>query len=207
LPNRLFFYVRSRVGIYPIPDFTALTELVAEFAVFMSEQAVFLLVEDSDNDAILIRRAFHKGNIVNPLQVVSSGEQAVAYLNGEGAFANRAEYPLPDLVLLDLKMPGIDGFEVLRWIRQQPTLKALRVVVLTSSDRIQDVNLAYQLGANSFLVKPVDFERFVEISQALKGYWIWLSKVPEVSRPLSGILDIGTDGRSTQGTDLQPPQP
>jgi len=72
---------------------------------------------------------------------------------------------------LDLKLPGRDGFEVLRWIRQQPELKALRVVVLTSSDRIQDVNLAYQLGANSFLVKPVDFERFVEISQALKGYW------------------------------------
>jgi CheY-like chemotaxis protein len=206
LPNRLFFYVRSRVGIYPIPDFTALTELVAEFAVFMSEQAVFLLVEDSDNDAILIRRAFHKGNIVNPLQVVSSGDQAIAYLSGEGAFSNRAEYPLPDLVLLDLKLPGIDGFEVLRWIREQPTLKALRVVVLTSSDRIQDVNLAYQLGANSFLVKPVDFERFVEISQALKGYWIWLSKAPEVSRPLSGILNTDTSRRSAS-TDLQPPQP
>jgi CheY-like chemotaxis protein len=196
------------VGIHPIPGFAQLNELVAACVFFMSEQAVFLLVEDSENDAILIRRAFHKGNIINPLQVVSSGDQAIAYLSGEGVFANRAEYPLPDLVLLDLKLPGIDGFEVLRWIRQQPTLKALRVVVLTSSDRIQDVNLAYQLGANSFLVKPVDFERFVEISQALKGYWIWLSRAPEVSRPFTGTLDAGTNRRSTTGSDpQQPPQP
>lgn len=153
----------------------------------MSDQALFLLVEDAETDAILIRRAFIKGNIVNPLQLVTSGDQAIAYLKGEGTFANRAEYPLPELVLLDLKLPGIDGFQVLRWIRQQPELKALRVVVLTSSDRIQDVNLAYQLGANSFLVKPVDFERFVEISQALKGYWLWLSKAPEIERPIPAL--------------------
>jgi CheY-like chemotaxis protein len=121
--------------------------------------------------------------------LVTNGDQAIAYLKGEGAFSNRAEYPLPELVLLDLKLPGIDGFQVLRWIRQQPELKALRVVVLTSSDRIQDVNLAYQLGANSFLVKPVDFERFVEISQALKGYWLWLSRAPELSRPGAAIAD------------------
>jgi CheY-like chemotaxis protein len=155
----------------------------------MSDQALFLLVEDSETDAILIRRAFVKGNIVNPLQVVGTGDQAIAYLKGEGAFSNRAEYPLPELVLLDLKLPGIDGFQVLRWIRQQPELKALRVVVLTSSDRIQDVNLAYQLGANSFLVKPVDFERFVEISQALKGYWLWLSRAPEITRPNPAIAE------------------
>lgn len=168
---------------------------------------MFLLVEDAETDVILIRRAFQKGNIVNPLQVVTNGNDAIAYLKGEGAFANRAEYPLPDLVLLDLKLPGRDGFEVLRWIRQQPNLKALRVVVLTSSDRIQDVNLAYQLGANSFLVKPVDFERFVEISQALKGYWIWLSKAPEISRTPSSRPDLGTSSdRSTSGSELRPPK-
>ena len=172
----------------------------------MSDQALFLLVEDAETDAILIRRAFIKGNIVNPLQVVPSGDQAIAYLKGEGPFANRAEYPLPELVLLDLKLPGIDGFQVLRWIRQQPELKALRVVVLTSSDRIQDVNLAYQLGANSFLVKPVDFERFVEISQALKGYWLWLSKAPEVSRPLpiAGLCEEKTHQATPPG-NLPPP--
>jgi CheY-like chemotaxis protein len=174
---------------------------------FAPDQAMFLLVEDSESDVILIRRAFQKGNIVNPLQVVTNGDDAIAYLKGEGTFANRAEFPLPDLVLLDLKLPGRDGFEVLRWIRQQPELKALRVVVLTSSDRIQDVNLAYQLGANSFLVKPVDFERFVEISQALKGYWIWLSKAPEISRKPSATPGPGTSGdRSTSGSELRPPK-
>ena len=173
----------------------------------MSDQALFLLVEDAETDAILIRRAFVKGNIVNPLQVVNSGDQAIAYLKGEGIFANRAEYPLPELVLLDLKLPGIDGFQVLRWIRQQPELKALRVVVLTSSDRIQDVNLAYQLGANSFLVKPVDFERFVEISQALKGYWLWLSRAPELSRPPTVLPDLGRANTSpTSRPDRHPPQ-
>ncbi len=150
----------------------------------MSDQALFLLVEDTDDDVLLIRRAFVQANILNPLQVVRRGEEAIAYLKGEGLYSNRAEYPLPDLVLLDLKLPGIDGFQVLRWIRQQPELKALRVVVLTSSDEIRDVNEAYKAGANSFLVKPVDFERFVEISQALKGYWIWLSRAPEIERPL-----------------------
>jgi CheY-like chemotaxis protein len=173
----------------------------------MSDQAVFLLVEDSENDAILIRRAFQKGNIINPLQVVTNGDQAIAYLKGEGAFANRAEYPLPELVLLDLKLPGIDGFQVLRWIRQQSELKALRVVVLTSSDRIQDVNLAYQLGANSFLVKPVDFERFVEISQALKGYWLWLSKAPEVSRPPLGVIEAEQAKRSPVSPQTRIPPP
>ncbi len=173
---------------------------------FTSDQAMFLLVEDSETDVILIRRAFQKGNIVNPLQVVKNGNDAIAYLKGEGAFENRAEYPLPDLVLLDLKLPGRDGFDVLRWIRQQPELKALRVVVLTSSDRIQDVNLAYQLGANSFLVKPVDFERFVEISQALKGYWIWLSKAPEISRKPPGTPDVEVSGSTSEGSDLRRPK-
>ena len=79
-------------------------------------------------------------------------------------------------------MPGIDGFDVLRWIRQQPGLSALRVVVLTSSDHMRDVNEAYQLGANSFLVKPLEFERFVDMSAAINGYWLWLSKTPESSR-------------------------
>jgi CheY-like chemotaxis protein len=153
------------------------------------EKAIFLVVEDNENDALLIRRAFLKGNILNPLQVTRSADEAIAYLKGEGRFSNRAEYPLPSLVLLDLKMPGRDGFEVLRWIRAQPDLKALRVVVLTSSNDIKDVNLAYQEGANSFLVKPVDFERFVEISQALAGYWLWLSEAPEVMRSLPGIAE------------------
>jgi CheY-like chemotaxis protein len=149
----------------------------------MSEQALFLLVEDNEDHVALIRRAFIRSKVVNPVQVVPNGEEAIAYLKGTGRFSNRAEFPLPALILLDLKLTGMDGFDVLRWIRAQPTLRAIRVVVLTSSNAIKDVNLAYQLGANSFLVKPVDFDDFVRVTQALQGYWLWSDKAPEVSRP------------------------
>jgi len=148
----------------------------------MTEHALILVAEDREDDILLIRRAFTKARVVNPMQIVRDGEETLAYLKGEGKFANRAEYPLPGLLLLDLKMPRMDGFEVLRWVRQQPGLKTLRVVVLTSSDDIRDVNLAYQLGANSFLVKPGEFERFVDLSHAISGYWIWLNQPPEISR-------------------------
>jgi|SRR6185369_2017081 CheY-like chemotaxis protein len=149
----------------------------------MSDQALFLVVEDNEDHILLIRRAFAKSKVVNPLQVVRTGEDAIAYLEGVGRFSNRAEFPLPAVILLDLKLTGVDGFDVLRWIRQQPALRAIRVVVLTSSNAIRDVNLAYQLGANSFLVKPVDFEDFVRVTQALQGYWLWTDKAPEVFRP------------------------
>jgi CheY-like chemotaxis protein len=159
----------------------------------MSDQAVILLAEDNEVDVLLIRRAFAKAALLNPLHVVSDGEEAIKYLKGEGPYAQRAEYPLPDLLLLDLKMPNKNGLEVLRWIREQPTLSGLRVVMLTSSDQARYVNLAYQLGANSYLVKPVEFEHFVRISQALKGYWMWMAKTPEISRP--------EEVKETQGVD------
>jgi CheY-like chemotaxis protein len=150
----------------------------------MSDQAVVLLVEDIDDDAELVRRAFAKGNVVNPLQIVRTGEEALEYLTGTGRYSNRAEYPLPELLLLDLKLPGIDGFQVLRWIRQQPELKALRVVVLTSSEALSDATEAYKAGANSFLVKPIDFNDFVNVTNAIQGYWLWTSRTPEITRPL-----------------------
>jgi CheY-like chemotaxis protein len=149
----------------------------------MSDQAVVLLVEDNEDDMALVRRAFAKGKVVNPLHVVGSGEEALEYLLGTGRYANRSEYPLPELMLLDLDLPGIDGFQVLRWLRQQPELKALRVVVLTASDALTDANQAYQLGANSFLVKPIDFDEFVNVTNAIQGYWLWTSRSPEVKRP------------------------
>lgn len=151
----------------------------------MLNTAVILLAEDDEDQIVLIRRAFLEARLLNPLHVVRHGEATIAYLKGEGQYANRAEYPLPALLLLDLKMPRRNGFEVLKWVREEPSLRALRVVVLTSSEDIRDVNEAYRLGANSFLVKPVDFERFVSVIQALQGYWIWLSQAPEVSRPCS----------------------
>jgi len=148
----------------------------------MPDQALFLLAEDDANDALLLQRAFHKANILNPLHRVRTGEEAIAYLSGKGPYKNRAEFPLPSLVLLDLKMPEVSGFEVLKWIRQHPSLRDLRVVVLSGSEDMRDVDAAYKLGANSFLIKPADFERFVEISQALSGYWIWMDTTPEIGR-------------------------
>ena len=148
----------------------------------MPDQAVILLVEDREDDVLLIQKAFAKGGINNPFLVVRDGKEAMLYLAGEGKFSNRAEYPLPALVLLDLKMPGIDGFDVLRWIRRQAGFASMRIVVLTSSDALSDVNRAYALGANSFLVKPIDFENVVEMTRLLKTYWLHVDKAPETSR-------------------------
>ena len=149
----------------------------------MSDQAVLLVAEDLDNDRLLIRRAFQLSNVMNPMFFVYDGEEVVAYLKGEGRYGNRDEFPLPTILLLDLKMPKLDGFEVIRWIRQQKEFATLRIVVLTSSQDMRDVNHAYELGANSFLVKPIDFERFMQVAAAIKGYWLWLDKTPVIDRP------------------------
>lgn len=140
----------------------------------MRGKAFILLVEDREDDVTLVLRSFDKAGVTNPIQVVGDGEQAIAYLSGSGKYSNRNEHPLPELVLLDLKMPRVDGFEVLKWIRAHPQLSKLRVVVLTSSEDIRDLNLAYKLGANSFLVKPMDFNHFVELSSFIADNWfLW----------------------------------
>src|SRR5688572_1526406 len=147
-----------------------------------------LLAEDNDDHVILIKRAFVQSRLLNPVQVVSDGVQAIAYLNGDGKYADRKEFPLPALLLLDLKMPNKDGFEVLEWIRDQPTLRNLRVVVLTTSDRIFDVKRAYELGASSFLTKPLDLRDFIQLGPAIKGFWVWTTdpgvRQAEVEDPL-----------------------
>ncbi len=149
----------------------------------MAEHAVILLAEDEEDYVLLIRRAFSQAKIPNPLHVVWNGQEAIAYLKGEGKYSNREEYPLPDLFLLDLKMPRVNGFEVLKWVRSQPGLAPLRVLVLTSSDEIRDVNEAYKLGANSFLVKPLDFQDFAQLSRLIQEFWLKVSKAPETFRP------------------------
>ncbi|HLX69268.1 MAG TPA: response regulator [Verrucomicrobiae bacterium] len=140
------------------------------------------MAEDDEDYVLLIQQAFVKAHVPNPLHVVSSGKEAMAYLKGEGKYANRAEYPLPELLLLDLKLPGYNGFEILAWIRTQPGLTGLRVLVLTSSDQIKDVNDAYRLGANSFLVKPYDFEDLVHFTQLIQEFWLQRSKCPDTFR-------------------------
>jgi CheY-like chemotaxis protein len=142
----------------------------------MNDGATILLAEDREDDIILIQRAFKAGGIRYPLMVVRDGEEAISYLSGAGRYSNRELYPVPALILLDLTLPVTDGFEVLRWIRNQPPLKDIPVVVLTASDRIRDVNLAYQLGAYSFLVKTLDFQDAISLAQSISDYWLKVKK-------------------------------
>lgn len=140
------------------------------------------MAEDQEDYVVLIKLAFQQAAILNPLFVVWNGEEAINYLKGTGKYANRAEYPLPDLFLLDLRMPRVDGFQVLEWVRRQPGLKGLRILALTSSHLIRDVNRAYELGANSFLVKPLDFENIIALARLIQEFWLTTSKTPESFR-------------------------
>jgi CheY-like chemotaxis protein len=143
-------------------------------------KTTILLAEDDQNDVMLIRRAFSKSHVVNPIACVDNGEQAVAYLSGEGEYSDRSKYPLPFMLLLDLKLPRLSGHEVLKWLRMQNGLRRLPVVVLTSSREPADINRAYELGANSYLVKPVVFEEFTTLLKQLQVYWLMLSEHPEL---------------------------
>jgi len=144
----------------------------------MSNESLILIADDNEVDVLMTLRAFHKACLLNPVRVVSDGQQVMDYLSGQGKYANRVAHPLPQLLLLDLKMPYKTGLEILEWIQHQPTLGDLRVVVLTESDKARDIDRAYQLGAVSFLVKPVTFENLVKINDALRGCWLWWSEKP-----------------------------
>ena len=144
-------------------------------------EGVILLAEDDPNDVLLIQRAFQRTHVANPLQVVRDGEEALAYLSGRGAFADRERHPLPVLLLMDLKMPRKSGLEVLEWVRQQPGLKRLPITVLTSSNQSPDINRAYELGANSYLVKPAGFDSLLELVKNLDMYWLILNEKPELN--------------------------
>ena len=144
-----------------------------------------LLAEDDPNDVILFQRAMERASLsVDSLKVVRDGEEAISYLSGQGLYADRDLYPLPALLLLDLKMPRKSGPEVLSWIRKQPQLRYLIVVFLTSSNSSDDVRLAYEAGANSYLVKPVEFTEMVEMIRHVTFYWLEMN----VKLPLSGAM-------------------
>lgn len=144
----------------------------------MAKPAHLLLVEDNSMDIELTLDAFHEAKLLNTIYVVKSGLEALDYLLGNGKYSDRQEYPLPNLVLLDLKLPGIDGFEVLEKIKATPVLKRLPVVILTSSKEEGDRALSYDRGANSYLVKPVSFEGFLGIVREINGYWLSLNIGP-----------------------------
>jgi two-component system response regulator len=141
---------------------------------------IILLVEDNADDVELTRRAFQKSNILNQIVVASDGQEALDYLFAAGAYAGRDPTIMPHVVLLDLKLPRIDGFEVLRRMRANKRTKHLPVVVLTTSSEDDDVIRSYDLGANSYVRKPVDFTQFAEAAIHLGLYWLELNEPPPV---------------------------
>jgi len=146
-----------------------------------------LLVEDSADDALLILRALEKAGAKNAIRVVRDGEAAVNYLAGAGIYADRRLYPMPGLVLLDLNLPKLDGFEVLRWIRDTRALFGLKVVVLTTSQNMKDIARAYSAGADSFLVKPMEFANYLGLGHGIKDFWLGIARPSQVEpRPNCG---------------------
>ncbi len=137
-----------------------------------------LLVEDNPDDAALTLRAFKKNHILNEVIVARDGVEALDYLFGAGAYAGRDATSLPAVMLLDLKLPRLDGLEVLKRIRNDPRTRLLRVVVLTSSKEEQDIMHSYNLGANSYIRKPVDFDSFMTAVGQLGMYWLLLNETP-----------------------------
>lgn len=144
----------------------------------MHQHDPILVVEDEPDAITLLQHAFHKAGIRNPVHTARDGDHAIAYLSGQGACADRTAHPLPHLVLLDLKLPRCSGLEVLEWIRAQPALRGLPVVILTSSKERTDVRRAYAAGANSYLVKPSSLAGLIELVTAFRDYWLVHNEPP-----------------------------
>ncbi len=136
------------------------------------------MVDDSALDIELALDAFQEARLLNRVEVVRSGAAAIAYLRGAGEYADRDRHPFPDILLLDLKMPGVDGFEVLRQVKSTPELRRLPVIVLTSSNIEGDRATSYDVGANSYIVKPVSFGAFVSVVRTIRDYWFGINVGP-----------------------------
>jgi CheY-like chemotaxis protein len=137
----------------------------------MTPNDLVLVAEDNPDDALLLRRALLKAGIPARVKIVADGEEMLLYLQGRGAYANRAACPLPSLIILDLKMPRKSGLEVLEWLSQRPSLGVVPTVVLSASNLEQDVRAAYNFGANTYFVKPSTFDELVETMKTLDVYW------------------------------------
>src|ERR1700689_1331471 len=130
-----------------------------------------LVVEDTEDDVFFLKRALKSASISHPVQVVEDGQKALDYLSGTGVFADRNLYPLPFLILLDLKLPYVMGLDVLKWIRSQH-LESLPVIIMSASAEITDVATAYRLGANAFLTKPSEASKLEDIVRSIKNFWL-----------------------------------
>lgn len=137
-----------------------------------------LLVEDEEHDILFMQMALEEAKAQNPLSIARDGREAIAYLSGEGQFANREKFPLPGLMLLDLRLPRVPGLEVLKWVRQQPDFAQLPILICSSSCQDTDVASAYQLGANGYLVKPSHLAERLELARRLKKYWLDMDGPP-----------------------------
>ena len=140
-----------------------------------------LLVEDDENDVVVMMMALEKAGLTCPIRVARDGREAQDYLSGAGKFADRHEYPLPYLVLLDLKLPRVPGLEVLKWLRERPEFDATIVLVLTSSPMPVDIQAAYRLHANAYLVKPCGVEALHLMARAIKDFWFTQNRPPSDS--------------------------
>lgn len=142
------------------------------------EPTSILLVEDEEAHAELTVRAIRKAGNANRIDIVSNGEEALDYVFNRGKYADQSKYPTPGLVLLDIKLPGIDGIDVLKQIKEDPNLKKVPVVMLTTSEREEDIEACYEYYANSYLTKPVGFKDFEDKIRAMDFYWLILNKAP-----------------------------
>lgn len=141
---------------------------------------MILLIEDNPDDELLMLRALTKNNIANEVYVARDGEEALDFLYGTGTYADRDLNEMPQLILLDLKLPKIDGLKVLKRLREEETTKKIPVVVLTTSAEQQDIVRSYDLGANSYVQKPIDFNEFIEATRQLGLYWLVINKTAPI---------------------------
>ncbi|HEV8542018.1 MAG TPA: response regulator [Verrucomicrobiae bacterium] len=149
----------------------------------MQQDGLILIADDSEDDLLLLKRAFVKTGVLNPIHVVKTGSETVAYLKGDGKYADREQFPFPTILLLDLHMPEGDGFDVLKWIRDKSASGGPLIIVLSRLDEIKNINRAYALGANSFLTKPGDPAELQQLIKTFHGYWLLRNKAPRFDVP------------------------
>jgi CheY-like chemotaxis protein len=137
-----------------------------------TNDGLILLVEDRPDEVELMKQALHQAGITNPLRVLGDGEEAISYFEGRDRYADRDSWPLPRLILLDLKLPKRSGLEVVAWAKRHPRLRRIPSIIVTSSREASDMEKAYAAGANSYLVKPTSFREFVETMKITGSYWI-----------------------------------
>ena len=152
-----------------------------------------LYVEDEEDDVFLVRHAFKEAGVCHPLISVPDGEEALEYLGGVGKYADRAGYPVPSLLLLDINMPKLSGLEVLKWLRAQREYRGLPALVLSSSSQDADIRQAYAWGANGYLVKPSALQQLLRIAKAIRDYWLVHNQVPAFSRDLPMAATAGAE--------------